>query len=101
MGSLQEGGPEKEREEIVATNFNRAPSGPGKRSAPTQDTIAAQPAKQTRSPLIRFGKRTMDDAAEVETFIDASGNRGPLNDLYERINFLRTGRRTRRAPGSY
>ena len=68
------------------------------RSAPTQDTVVQRPANQTRSPLISFGKRTMDDKAEVDAFIDSTDNRGPRNDLYERINFLRTGRRTPQKP---
>lgn len=71
------------------------------RKAPHADTVTKRPANQPSGPMVRFGKGTMDDEAEVEAFIDASGNRPRRDELYDRINFLRTGRRTPRKPASY
>lgn len=72
-----------------------------KRLAPTQNTVVVRPANQPSGPMVSFGKRTMDDKAEVDAFIDSTDNRGPRNDLYDRINFLQGRGRTPRKPSSY
>jgi hypothetical protein len=72
-----------------------------RRLAPSQDTVGRTPANQPGIPMVKFGKRTMDDKPEYDAFLTATDNRPPKNDLYERINFLRTGRRTPNKPSSY
>jgi hypothetical protein len=84
----------------MATNFNRTTRATF-RKAPTNDPVVVRPALQPSAPLVQFGKRTVDDKAELDALIAATDNRGPTNDLYERINFLRGGRRTPRRPSSY
>lgn len=73
----------------------------GNKKAAHVDSVVAHPANQPSGPMVRFGKHVMDDKAELDAFITATDNRGPTNDLYDRINFLRNGKRTPNKPNSY
>lgn len=62
-------------------------------------TVTARPARQ-QAQTVRLPKSIATKAAYDEV-LEATGNRPPKNDLYERINFLRTGRRTPLKPTGY
>lgn len=75
----------------------------GTRRASYDDSVGSSPRQPDRliTKIERDDPSVLMDKAELDSFLSASGNRPPNNDLYERINFLRTGRRTRNKPSSY
>lgn len=65
-------------------------------------TLSARPRLQPSSPLVSFGSQqfpnTPEGKASLDSLIASTGNRPPSNDLYDKINFLQTGRRSPRKP---
>lgn len=79
----------------MATSSSRAAKAarlPGVKRAAHDQTIENRPV-QPSGPLMRPGKYQLDDKPEYDAFMTATDNRPPLNDLYERIRFLNSGKR--------